>query len=494
MKAVHLAIELGLRITPEHLHAAFPEPGAFVLGGGGNPRLDRTTYLGAEPALTFRARRLPSSDAEGRALADVVVTEGGSAWRRHAVDPFESLRELLRTHAVPQDVVDPRYPFPFHAGLVGYFGYECGQLLERLPRIPRPGVGLPDIALSLHRWVVATERAQDTSWLSVVGFGPNEAAARADAEATRARVEARLRATVATVPTASPRPAQRIVPGLAAAAYLERIATAKRHIDAGDAYEICLTNAYRTPYARDLAWPLFLELARENPAPFAALLDLPEGAIVSSSPERFLSLDASRTAESRPIKGTRPRASAPDDDARLARELATSEKDRAENAMIVDLVRNDLGRVCRYGSVEVPELYAVEPYATVFQLVSTIRGRLSDDKDAVDLLRACFPPGSMTGAPKIEAMSILERLEPTERGVYSGGLGWLDLGGAMDLSVVIRTIVLAGDTATFSVGGAIVADSDAHAELEETGLKARALVHALARFTSTDDPVTELRP
>jgi anthranilate/para-aminobenzoate synthase component I len=232
------------------------------------------------------------------------------------------------------------------------------------------------------------------------------------------------------------------------------------------------------------AWELYRELRRANPAPFAAWLDLPEGAIASSSPERFVRLSAEGIAESRPIKGTRPRGKTREDDERIARELASSPKDRAENAMIVDLVRNDLGKVCRFGSVDVPELYAVERYPTVHQLVSTVRGELAKGRDAVDLLSACFPPGSMTGAPKIEAMTILEALEPVERGVYSGALGFIDASGTMDASVVIRSAVVAGGKVSVGVGGAIVADSDPAAEHAEALLKAKALANAIANVTS----------
>jgi anthranilate/para-aminobenzoate synthase component I len=232
------------------------------------------------------------------------------------------------------------------------------------------------------------------------------------------------------------------------------------------------------------AWELFRELRRANPAPFAAWLDLPEGAIASSSPERFVRLDARRIAESRPIKGTRARGRTEKDDERIARELASSPKDRAENAMIVDLVRNDLGKVCRFGSVETPELYAVERYPTVHQLVSTVRGELAKGRDAVDLLSACFPPGSMTGAPKIEAMTILEGLEPVERGVYSGALGFIDASGTMDASVVIRSAVVRDGKVSVGIGGAVVADSDPAAEHAEALLKAKALAEAIANVAS----------
>jgi len=226
---------------------------------------------------------------------------------------------------------------------------------------------------------------------------------------------------------------------------------------------------------------LYCELRELNPAPFAAYLELPEAAILSSSPERFLRLDASGHVESRPIKGTRPRGATPDEDRRLEDELRGSEKDRAENLMIVDLVRNDLGRVCEVGSIEVPELMTVEPYATVHQMVSTVTGALRDDCDGVDLLRASFPPGSMTGAPKLAAMRLIDRLEPVRRGVYSGGLGYLDVRGGLDLSVVIRTLIVKDERAYLHVGGGIVADSDPIAEYHETLDKARALLAALAR-------------
>jgi anthranilate/para-aminobenzoate synthase component I len=211
-------------------------------------------------------------------------------------------------------------------------------------------------------------------------------------------------------------------------------------------------------------------------------LDLPGHQVVSASPERFLSLTADGLVESRPIKGTAPRGADADADAAAAAALADSAKDRAENVMIVDLVRNDLGRVCETGSVTAPEICAVESYATVHQLVSTVRGRLRPDRDAFDLVAACFPGGSMTGAPKIAAMGIAGALEPYRRGVYSGAIGYLDRGGAMDLSIVIRSIVCADGRATLGVGGAVTADSDPGAEYDESLDKAAALLDALARL------------
>jgi len=252
----------------------------------------------------------------------------------------------------------------------------------------------------------------------------------------------------------------------------------KDHIAVGDAFEICLTHQLDVEYGGD-PWALYCHLRRINPAPFAAYLRLPEATILSASPERFLRLDPDGWAEARPIKGTRPRGQTLQDDRRLRDELAHSEKDRAENAMIVDLLRNDLGRVCRFGSIRVEDAMSIEAYASVFQMVSTIRGRLRPECDAVDLLRACFPGGSMTGAPKVEAMKIISRLEPVSRGVYSGAIGYFDVSGGMDLNIVIRTILMQSDRAYLNVGGAVVADSDPRAEYDETMDKAQALLQAL---------------
>ncbi|MBE0565754.1 MAG: aminodeoxychorismate synthase component I, partial [Krumholzibacteria bacterium] len=263
-------------------------------------------------------------------------------------------------------------------------------------------------------------------------------------------------------------------------AYAAAVERCRQHILAGDVFEVCLTQQL----AADLPcapWRLYEVLRAVNPAPFAAFVDAAQVQVVSASPERFLRLDRERRAESRPIKGTRPRGRDREEDEQLRRELATSAKDRAENIMIVDLVRSDLGRVCETGSVTVPELTAVESYATVHQLVSTVQGRLRADLDAVDLVRACFPGGSMTGAPKIAAMGVIDAEEPAARGVYSGALGYLDRRGAMDLSIVIRTLVCAGKLATFGVGGAVTADSDPDAEYQEAMDKGRAMVEALGR-------------
>jgi aminodeoxychorismate synthase component I len=270
------------------------------------------------------------------------------------------------------------------------------------------------------------------------------------------------------------------------ASYCQAVTKIKEHIFVGDIFEACLTHRLESPLEGGSPWDLYEELRRVNPAPFACYLNFPEAQVVSASPERFLSLDNNRIAESRPIKGTRPRGTSSEEDERLCQDLFHSIKDRAENVMIVDLVRNDFGRVCKFHTVNVPELMIIEPYATVFQMVSTIRGELKADVFSLDLIKACFPGGSMTGAPKIEAMKIIDRLEPVKRGIYSGSIGYLDFSGPLDFNIVIRSFVVRDKYCYYNVGGAVVADSDPREEYAETMDKARALKTALTNLKARD--------
>jgi para-aminobenzoate synthetase component 1 len=259
--------------------------------------------------------------------------------------------------------------------------------------------------------------------------------------------------------------------------YLKAVERAKEYILAGDIFQVNLSQRFEA----DLTIPpyeLYRRLRRINPAPFASYLNFAGVSVVSASPERFLKLQGD-WVETRPIKGTRPRGKSAEEDRALAQELLSSIKDRAENVMIVDLERNDLGRVCRYGTVRVVELAILETYPTVFHLTSTVRGRLCPDKTRIDLLKATFPGGSITGAPKVRAMEIIDELEPTRRSVYTGSIGYLSFSGEMDLNIVIRTFLVKEGKAYFQVGGGIVYDSEPEAEYEETLDKAKALFQAL---------------
>ena len=260
--------------------------------------------------------------------------------------------------------------------------------------------------------------------------------------------------------------------------YCAAVARVRDYIVAGDIFQANLSQRFEAPL-REPPWALYRRLRARNPAPFAAYLDFPEATVLSVSPERFLRVGASGAVETRPIKGTRPRGLGPEHDAALGRALSESAKDRAENLMIVDLLRNDLSRVCSPGTVRVPELFALERHPTVHHLVSTVVGTLAPGAGVVDLVRAAFPGGSITGAPKVRAMEIIAELEPSQRGVYCGSVGYWSLTGELDTSIAIRTAVARGDRVYFSAGGGIVADSDPEQEYRETLDKARALIDAL---------------
>jgi aminodeoxychorismate synthase component I len=490
--SVHFLEEVSLRLPFWCYHGLHQDqPHAFLLDSAHDPgRLGRFSFTGGDPFLVYRAWYQPGRPASAGARVQVTRLRSAEGELLHqpevweyTADIFADLQCLLQRHAVPGIV---GRPVPFLGGGVGYFGYEAGRLIEELPQRAADDLGLPTVSFAFYDSLLAHDHAADRSYLSVIGRGPADRAARRRAERVHDCWLGRLGAFEAEPPPPRPVPAGRPVPPVPvrahfdAAAYGRLVETARQHILAGDVFEVCTTHRLESPFAGD-PWHLYQELRRLNPAPFAAYLHLPEAQVVCSSPERFLRLGADRIAESRPIKGTRPRGRTAEEDERLFHELAHSAKDRAENLMIVDLVRSDFGRVCKLRSVQVPELLAVERYATVFQLVSTVRGELEEGRSGLDLVRACFPGGSMTGAPKIEAMKIIDRLEPVQRGIYSGALGYLDFAGPLDLNIVIRTIVVKGGRAYYNVGGAVVADSDPTEEYQETQVKAQALIAALAR-------------
>jgi para-aminobenzoate synthetase len=390
-------------------------------------------------------------------------------------------RELarLRTDA-------PELPFDFVCGFAGYLGYELkaacgGTLVHRSP--------LPDAALVFCDRLIAFDHDERRVHLLALADGTRNRAAEDWLATTATRLEG-------VAPPAPPAPAAAGALRFAARegrdAYLANIAACLHEIVEGESYEVCLTTQLHSRGAIDPV-TAYRALRARNPAPHAALLRLGDVSVLSSSPERFLRIDRERIVESKPIKGTAPRAAHPAEDAYRAAALREDDKSRAENLMIVDLVRNDLGRVCALGSVEVPALMAVESYTTVHQLVTTVRGRLRDDASPIDCIRAAFPGGSMTGAPKLRTMEIIDRLEAGPRGVYSGALGFLSVNGTADLSIVIRTLVASRGGLEIGAGGAIVAASDPEADHEEMLLKARAVRAAVVGLIGSDRELAAAR-
>ena len=392
--------------------------------------------------------------------------------------PDDALREAHGALSAFPRARDAALP-PFQGGLAGYVGYDYGRLLERVPAPRRDDLDVPDVLLGFYDWVISWDHVTGTAWLVSTGIPLEGAPAERRATERAEQVRALLTTPAAAPRTAPPAPAAAPPPGstFTRDEYLAAVTRVREYILDGDLFQANISQRFDAPL-REHPFALYRRLRARNPAPYAAWLDAGAFQLLSASPERFLRLDG-RTVETRPIKGTRPRAADPARDAELAAELLASEKDRAENVMIVDLLRNDLSRVCRPGTVRAAELLALESHPTVHHLVSTVTGELAEGYGALELLLAAFPGGSITGAPKVRAMEIIAELEPTRRAVYCGSIGYLSVTGDMDTSIVIRTFLAAGGRVWFQAGGGIVADSDPAAEYDETLDKARALIEAL---------------
>jgi para-aminobenzoate synthetase component 1 len=357
---------------------------------------------------------------------------------------------------------------PFQGGLAGLFGYGLCHTLERIPRPRLDEFHSPDLAVGLYDWVVSFDHRQGRAW---------HVQARGDYP--------RLGLDAFSHGIDSPCTSGFALPGFPGvtstfdcSGFESAVRRVIEYIRSGDVYQVNLSQRLLAPFTGS-PLELYGKLRERNPAPFAAYFDLGDFAIASASPERFLKLTSTGEVETRPIKGTRPRGDTPKKDEANRQALLASAKDRAENVMIVDLLRNDLGRVCEYGSVHVSKLCELESFRTVHHLVSEVVGKMHPGMTAFDLLRAAFPGGSVTGAPKVRAMEIIAELEPTARGPYCGSLGYIGFDGSMDTNILIRTFTLGRGWAQFPVGGGIVADSDPAAEYEETLHKAAGLLKAL---------------
>lgn len=395
--------------------------------------------------------------------------------------PLTEIRTLAGVTASPEDPLallarqladGPEVPsaLPFGGGAIGYLAYDLGRRIERLPATARERLHLPEMAVGIYDWVLLVDHAEGSCRL--IGDPRRSPRAR----------DLLLRAVRGELPAADP--AYSICgpwrSNMDEAGYAERFARVQRYIHEGDCYQVNLARRFSVA-ARGHPWALYLALRALSPAPFSAWLNTPEARVLCASPERFLRVREG-SVETHPIKGTRPRGETPEEDRRLAAELLASPKDRAENLMIVDLLRNDLGRACAVGTVRVPRLFALESYAGVHHLVSTVTGRLAAGATSLDLLRASFPGGSITGAPKIRAMQIIEELEGERRGIYCGSIGYIGWDGRCDTNIAIRTLVHARGELGLWAGGGLVADSECAAEAEEIAVKARGLRAAAERF------------
>ncbi len=471
--------EASTEVLFERLFGA--EEHAFWLDSADAPtRLAQSSYLG-------------TSAGADRCVLEYDVEETTVRLHRAGETALEraSIFDVLDREVARRAIETPPGQSPnLLGGFVGYLGYElkadCGST-----NVHRSDV--PDAVLMLANRLVAVDHVRGRTHLMALSRGDAD-----DAERWLDGAEAAVRETLAD-PAAAELDRNRTFGepsaphvsfdcGRGREQYLADIARSQAELAAGESYEVCLTDQISTGASPE-PFDLYRNLRRSNPAPFSAYLKLGEVAVASSSPERFLSVDRERRVQARPIKGTTSRSADAAQDAALRAELTNDEKTYAEHLMIVDLLRNDLGRVCDVGSVSVPELMIVEDYATVHQLISTVEGALAPDRSAVECARACFPGGSMTGAPKERTMEIIDDLEAEARGVYSGAIGYFGLDGVMDLSIVIRTIVMRPERTTIGAGGAIVMQSDPEDEFDEILLKARAPMAAIARtVTGSDSP------
>lgn len=481
--------EAGLRLRVRTLEGEAPTEHVYERLFAG---AEHSFWLDSADAPTWLAQcsYMGTSAGNDRCVLEYDVDAGEVAVHRGGVDTVEHKsifdmldRELARCAIEPPEEIGRGLV----GGYVGYLGYECKADCGS-PNVHSSD--MPDAAMIFANRLVAVDHAEGRTYVMALGR-------EQDTDADRwLEVAADVVAgAIAEPPEPRPLPPPSDLGGHVTfecgrgrRRYLADIARSQAELAAGESYEVCLTDQISTDASPE-PFELYRQLRRSNPAPFSAFLRLGERAVVSSSPERFISVDRDRVVQARPIKGTISRCEDAEEDAARRAELAEDEKTRAEHLMIVDLLRNDLGRVCDVDSVRVPDLMVVEPYATVHQVVSTITGHLKPHRTPAECVRACFPGGSMTGAPKERTMEIIDDLEDEARGVYSGAIGYLGADGSTDLNIVIRTIVMRPGRTTIGAGGAIVMQSDPEDEFDEILLKARAPMAAIAKtVTGSDDP------
>lgn len=451
----------------EDIYAGFHDlPYSFFLDS--NDRSDRFgqySFLGANPFLIFVFDR-----------GKIKYCEKGQWKVSRKRNPFKFLRNILNTYRIePRDDISP-----FLSGGVGYFSYDLNRYLEKLPALARDDLNIPEICLAFYDTIMVFDHVNRKTFIVSSHFGNKDWKYAQEKILFYVKHISRAEKPRKKENVRSVKFDGQLKSNFTRSDYIRTIQKTIDYIYAGDIFQANISQRFETRFEGD-AYELYRRLRKINPAPFSGYLNFGEVKILSSSPERFLQVRG-REVETVPIKGTRPRSADPAEDRRLSEELLTSEKDSAELTMIVDLERNDLGRVCEFGSVIVEKHKFLRSYETVHHLLSTVKGRLERKNDIVDLLQATFPGGSITGAPKVRAMEIIEELEPTRRAIYTGSIGYISFSGNMDIDIVIRTILIKGNRLYYNVGGGIVADSVPEAEYFETMDKGYALAKAISSY------------
>lgn len=427
----------------------------FLDSGQACPQSGRYDIMVADPVITLST----SGD-----LTEILAPAGNQISRE---DPFGLVRDFLGRQPEPQG------DLPFMGGAVGYFGYDLARRLEHLPSIAQDAEKLAEMQIGIYDWAVVVDHQQQRTFLASYGRAPLTRQHWGDLVALfTSQGETSNTAFRVTSP---------VVSNMSQASYTDAFQAIQRYILEGDCYQVNLAQRFSAQAEGD-AWAAYQALRQQSPAPFSAFLNLPRVQILCASPERFLQLRRG-LVETRPIKGTRPRSNDPVQDRANAEQLRNSAKDRAENLMIVDLLRNDIGKNCVPGSVHAERMFELESFANVHHLVSTVTGRLAPGHTALHLLRGAFPGGSITGAPKLRAMQIIEELEPHRRGVYCGAIGYIGFDGNMDTNIAIRTAVYSHGSVRFYAGGGIVADSEAGQEYAETLDKAANMLQLINHFS-----------
>jgi para-aminobenzoate synthetase component 1 len=440
------------------------QPWAIFLDSGyPHSQQGRYDILAAEPVCTLVTHG-----------QNTTITKNGTVTVSES-DPFLLLKQELAATPLP-GLID----LPFNGGALGYFSYDLARCLEKLPNLAKDEEQIPEMAVGIYEWAVIVDHEQQQSclvalntiseqlWQSLIALFSSNVRTGSPLEDCQSYAAFE----VLTEPQSN----------MTQQDYARAFDRIKYYLQEGDCYQVNLTQRFESS-CRGNPWSAYQALRKINAAPFSAYLNFPEVQVLSSSPERFLKL-RDGIVETKPIKGTRPRKSDAIENQRQIQNLINSDKDRAENVMIVDLLRNDIGKSCEDGSVRVPKLFEIETYTTVHHLVSTVTGVLAKNQHALDLLRRCFPGGSITGAPKIRAMEIIEELEPHRRGIYCGSIGYIGFDGNMDTNIAIRTLVHSGGMVRFWAGGGIVHDSVMQEEYQESFDKAAALLQLLAEFTN----------